>query len=274
MLLTYKSFKETIGFICALIYAVYLRLVRKDLNRVIIYYHGIKKEDVGQFEKQMAYLAKTCIVVTASHIKTARTDGKKSVIAITFDDAFVNILDNAIPVLTKLHLTATVFVPTGNLGKPPQWELSGNYSDKDEFVMNKQQVSKLDKDGFEIFSHSVSHPILTKIDDNELQIELEQSKKTLQEIVGHEVIGLSYPYGAYDNRVYEFVRQAGYKLGFTIEPGLIHDSTDDLKIERTSVSPNDNIIKFKLKASGAYQVLRYLSHAKHLALRLLNVQEC
>lgn len=269
MLLIPKSLKKIVELICALIYAAFLSLIRirEDLSRVVIYYHSVKKEDVKQFEKQMAYLAKNCIVVKASHVKTAPTRGKKSIVAITFDDAFVSILKNALPVLTKWGLTANIFVPTGSLGKPPQWEIPSRSFDKNDPVISQEQVAKLNNDGFEVSSHTVTHPVLTEIDEDRLRHELLDSKRELERIIGYEVPAISYPHGAYDKRVCEAAEKAGYELGFTIEPCTINNYTNNLQMGRFAVSTRDSLMEFKLKVAGAYQVTKYLRAMKRKLMR-------
>jgi peptidoglycan/xylan/chitin deacetylase (PgdA/CDA1 family) len=240
-----------------------MQLKKKDLRRVVIYYHSVKKEGVKQFEKQMAYLAKNYTVVKASHIKTVPVYSKKTIVVITFDDAFVSILENALPALKKWGLPANIFVPTGNLGKPPQWEiLNCCLDDKDETIINKQQIANLKNDRFEISSHTVSHPVLTEIDNDRLYYEITNSKMDLERMVGCSVLAISYPYGAYDTRVCEAAKRAGYELGFTNEPCIFNNFTDNFQIGRFAVSTNDSLVKFKLKVSGAYQVTKYLRAMK------------
>lgn len=259
-----RRLKEIVEFILAVLYALFLNLSNRQPRRVVIYFHGINKADAVGFGRKMAYLAKKCFVVSPSNIKTAKVNGTANVVAITFDDAFENIIVNAVPVLKEHGFPAGIFVPVDNLGQKARWEIPENYSDKDVIVMTKEQIEELDKEGFEIFSHTFSHPILTDIDDDRLQAELIESKKALEGIVGHKVIGISYPHGAYDTRVYTAVKKAGYMLGFTIDPGIIDRATDCLEIGRVSVSPKDSMIKFRLKVSGAYQVVKYLRTLKKM----------
>lgn len=253
-----KPLKEIIELVFALIYAMYLAVIRKNTSQVVLYYHGIDKANIAAFRKQMAYLASECIVVKPSKIKTTEKNEGKCMVAITFDDAFLSVVENAVPILREYELSAGIFVPVDNLGQKPRWQIPENCPDKDEIVMTKEQIAELDKEGFEIFSHTLSHPVLTRIEDGRLQAELVESKQALEEIVGHEVLGISYPHGACDARVREVARKAGYKLGFTIEPSIVDTGTDDLRIGRFSVSPTDSFIKFMLKVSGGYQVLKYL----------------
>lgn len=254
--------KELIKIILGLVYAAFLPLIQKCPTRVIIYYHSLKKKDVRQFEKQMAYLANKCRVVKPSEVKTARIEERATLVAITFDDAFVSILENAIPLLKKHGFSAGIFVPVGNLGQAPCWEMPENYTDQNETVMSQAHIEELSNDGFEIFSHTISHPILTQIDENELRTELLGSKKELERIIGYEVIGISYPHGAHDARVCSAAKHAGYRLGFTIEPNTVDCSSDDLNIGRFAVSAADSMLKFRLKVHGAYQVLKYLRRLK------------
>lgn len=263
-----RQFKEITEFIFAAFYVLVINLFDKKPRRVVLYYHGINKADTPGFRRQMAYLVKNCSVVKPSQIKTTSTDRAKIVVAITFDDGFASILENAVPILKEHRLSAGIFVPTGNLGQLPLWEIPQGCIDKNEIIMSQQQVKELDNDGFEIFSHSFSHPILTEIDDEGIESELVNSKCALERIVGHEVSGISYPHGAYDDRVYKTAQKVGYKLGFTIEPTMVDSSTtDNLRIGRFRVSPKDRLIKFKLKVNGAYQVVSQLRKMKAKVFR-------
>ena len=262
MLQQLKSFKEIIGFIFALVYAVFLPLIRWYPNRVVIFYHSVKKEYMSQFEKQMAYLASKCKVVEPSRVRETPAKGQETLVAITFDDAFVSIFENAIPIMKKHGFTAGISVPTGNLGQAPRWEILDNCADKNETVMSQEQIAELSSDGFEIFSHTVSHPLLTEIGEDRLRSELVDSKEKLERIIGREVVGVSYPHGAHDERVCNAAKRAGYKLGFTIEPQMVDGSVDNMKIGRFEVSPANSVLMFRLKVNGAYRTVKYLQGLK------------
>lgn len=258
-----KKCKEAVKFACAAAYAIVMPLAQGGPRRVILYYHGVKAADCRMFEKQMAYLAGYCRVVNVSEIKTASAEGADSIAAITFDDAFENMLENAVPVLKALKLPAAVFVPTGNLGRLPQWSLPPQCDDRNEKIMTAEQIAELARDGFEIYSHTVSHPKLTSLDEEQLQSELCKSKKELEAFVGKAVTAVSYPHGDYNAKVCAAVRQAGYREGFTIEPRLVNDCRDDMRIGRFVVSPADGLVKFRLKVSGAYSILNCLKRVRN-----------
>jgi peptidoglycan/xylan/chitin deacetylase (PgdA/CDA1 family) len=264
-----KNLTAIIQFVSAVLYRMFLFVIRRKSPRLIIYYHSVKGQYQARFEKQMEYLARNCNVVKAYEIMRPKA-GKRPVVAITFDDAFVNVMENAIPVLKKFSLPASIFVPTGNLGQPPHWYLEAGDTSGNETVMNERQILELDKNGFEILSHTVSHPFLVKLDDGELNAEMIGSRQTLENIVGHAIVGISYPYGEFDTRVCEAAKKAGYIFGFTAEPLVIEDRVDNFRIGRFRVSERDSLPIFRLKVNGAYQVMNHLSFIKKYVIKILN----
>jgi GT2 family glycosyltransferase/peptidoglycan/xylan/chitin deacetylase (PgdA/CDA1 family) len=259
----FRHLKETVEFVFSATYSLALSFSKKP-RCVAIYYHKIGEHDLPGFKKQMAYLAYNCCVVKPSQLKAVPPDGSNPVVAITFDDAYASVAKTALPILEEYKLPAGVFVPTENLGYRPRWAMSDDCPDADETIMTKEQIAELDRKGFEIFSHTVSHPVLTEIDDISLQHELADSRTTLEEMLGHKVLAISYPHGAYDSRVCGVAKGVGYQLGFTIEPQMVNNCTDDMQIGRFRVSPRDSLLKFKLKVCGAYQAICLLRNLKML----------
>ncbi len=262
-----KKLKDTIEFVVSLFYFCCLKLTGKRPARVLIYYHNIKKTDVPGFRRQMGFLAHRCQVARPSEMMTPVTAGNKDVVAITFDDAFVGVKEHAIPILKEFGLTAGISVPAATLEQQSAWEVFDDSDDAGGMVMSAYQLLELDRDGFEIFSHTCSHPVLTEVNDSSLEAELVKSKSLLEGIIGHDIRGISYPYGAYDVRVCRAAEKAGYKLGYTIEPNPIDSTTRPLEIGRFSVLPGDSLMKFKLKTSGAYQITKCLRRLKRLVVK-------
>lgn len=257
--------KSLIEFVFAALYMPVLFFVRRRPYRIVLFYHSVKTNDISGFRKQMNYLATNNYkIVKASEIKTAHANGKKAIAAITFDDGFISVIENALPVLKEYGFTATIFVPVGNLARIPRWNIPEDASNEYEVVMDEKQITEMDKRGFEILSHTVTHPALTEVDVEKLEAELSYSKYILETIIGHEVSGISYPHGAYNEKVCKAAGDAGYRFGFTIEPNIIGETTDKLQMGRFAVSATEGLLRFKLKVKGAYQVLKYLQAAKRL----------
>ncbi len=254
-----------VKFFFAAVYAVILPFVRKRPYRVVLYYHSIRPRHAENFARQMAWLSKSrCKVVRASQILTAEAGGCDCVLAITFDDAFVSVLENGLPVLRRHGFSASVFTPAGNLGRAPVWSISEDNADRCETVMGGTQLQEIEGQGFEVLSHTLSHLPLTELNDKQLSNELLKSRLILKEILGHEITGVSYPHGSFDERVRRAAERAGYEIGFTIEPSIVNGTTDGLKVGRFEVSAGEPLTVFKLKVAGAYQVLKHLSAVKRL----------
>lgn len=249
-----KQCKEAVKFACAAFYAPLMPMIQAKPRRVVLYYHSVKAEYRSMFERQMAYLAANCTVTRVSEIKTAGSNGADVVAAITFDDAFESVLENAVPILKVFRLPASIFVPTGNLGRSIGWSIPEIFDEGDEKIMSAEQIAGLAEDDFEILSHTVFHPRLTCVDKRQLRAELRQSKKELENITGKPVPAVSYPHGDFNCDVIEAAKKAGYRYGFTIEPHLADCCDDDMQIGRFAVSPADSLFKFKLKVNGAYSI--------------------
>ena len=110
-------------------------------------------------------------------------------------------------------------------------------------VLTWDQVREMARAGIEFGSHSVSHPILTQLDDSVLQRELCTSRAEIEKQIGGVVNVLAYPEGgptAFDTRVMNAARQAGYRLALSYIPGvnslsrLNRFALKRLQIERTT----------------------------------------
>ncbi len=102
-------------------------------------------------------------------------------ISITFDDASQTVYDTGFPILNSQGIPATFYFITGFLTDP--W---------------KTQLRSMEDSGWEIGSHTVTHPDLTKLSPSELLFELNQSKNDL-EAAGLTITGFAYPYGSAHN---------------------------------------------------------------------------
>jgi peptidoglycan/xylan/chitin deacetylase (PgdA/CDA1 family) len=114
------------------------------------------------------------------------------------------------------------------------------YREKPEHVkklsrpLTWNQIREMADHGIEFGSHTVTHPILTKVEEGELSFELEQSRKILQERTGQEIRALCYPNGQqgdFDARVQQAAMRAGYSVGVA----FIHGTNFLHKIERYAI---------------------------------------
>mgnify|MGYP001066921600 CR=1 FL=1 len=109
----------------------------------------------------------------------------KSAIALTFDDGFKAHYDYAYPILKEYNIPATFFVNSGNLvhnGEVPK--------ERYGFWENFREMSD---NGYEVASHSVSHPDLTKVDYDVLLAQLANDKKNIENNIGRPCLTHAYP---------------------------------------------------------------------------------
>jgi peptidoglycan/xylan/chitin deacetylase (PgdA/CDA1 family) len=99
--------------------------------------------------------------------------------------------------------------------------------------------------------HTRNHPFLTQCQDQDLRLELEESKAELEKLCGRPVKFMAYPFGDYDPRVLQYVHDAGYELGFAVKPsGVLTNARYELS--RTGIY-RPGIGLLAAKVSGWYQ---------------------
>jgi peptidoglycan/xylan/chitin deacetylase (PgdA/CDA1 family) len=174
------------------------------------------------------------------------------VMAVTFDDAYRSVLTLARPILDRFELPATVFAPTDFVGseRPMSWagidRWHGGPHEQELIPMSWPELRELAEGGWEIGSHTGSHPHLTKIDDDELTDELARSKAACEQLAGN-CTALAYPYGDVDARVVAAAARVGYEAAATLPRRL--RSGDALQWPRVGVYHADDDRRFRLKVS-------------------------
>lgn len=147
--------------------------------------------------------------------------------AITFDDALVGVYRSAIAVLSDLDLPATVFVVTDRLGtEAPAW-----YPGSDR-VMAVEELRDVAAAGFDVQSHTRTHPDLPSLTGADLDRELAGSRAALSDLLGRDIEYLAYPFGHYDGHVRTAAREAGYRAAFTFRNGRLVPGLDPYRLPR------------------------------------------
>ena len=146
-------------------------------------------------------------------------------IIISFDDGNVNQYTNALPLLKKYNFKATFFIFTSPIGR------SKNY-------LSWEQVKELADSGLEIGSHGKYHRILTKINSQELSQEIVGSKEIIEKNLGKEINIFSFPFGAYNEKIIELIKEAGYQAVRDITNGVNHTKNDLYHLRAYFVTEN------------------------------------
>jgi peptidoglycan/xylan/chitin deacetylase (PgdA/CDA1 family) len=192
--------------------------------------------------------------------EAVRSNEQSSIFAITFDDAYRSVIEIGLPILARLGVPATVFVPTDYIGATDtmQWPgidhwLTGPF-ERELTPMSWTEIQALATAGWEIGSHSGSHPHLTRLDDGTLEDELARSKAACERHVPGPCSSLAYPYGDVDARVVAAAAKIGYATAAALPRRL--DSRDPLDWPRVGVYRHDDDFRFRLKVSRTLRRLR------------------
>jgi len=236
---------------------------------VVLYYHAVAREYREQFARQMDILLR-CTRPVRADLKSPLAAGQ-CYSAITFDDGYRSVKENALPELQERRIHSTIFVVSSALGRRPPW-LDGNtngYSMQDE-LMTPEELWTLPSDLVSIGSHTITHPHLPALSEEDAKRELEGSRKALETTLQREVRLFSFPYGAFNTRLVNCCREAGYERVFTISPTMAFSDPQEYVTGRVLADPTDWDLEFRLKVLGAYRWLPHAIEWKHRILTRLN----
>lgn len=203
------------------------------------------------FEKQIKYLADNDWTFFKMSELVEKNLPKKAV-AITFDDGFEDNFTNAFPILKKYNVKATIYLVVDRHDR--EWsskrkKKNNNGELKNEAKLLDNQILEMIKsDLIEIGSHTITHDNLPKLDIENKRNEIINSKKMIEETYKIECKSFCYPFGLYDNKDVDFVKEAGYTNATTTSKGI-----DDLvkaslfELKRVTISGKDNFYSFKIK---------------------------
>jgi len=144
------------------------------------------------------------------------------VVAVTFDDAHRSVLELAAPPMARLGVPGTVFVPTeyASSGRPMTWEgydiWQGTEHEHELRCMSWEELAGLVAQGWEVGSHTRTHPRLPELGEAEIAAELTGSRRECEERLGVPCRSVAYPYGDYDDRVLRLALEAGYSFGAAV----------------------------------------------------------
>lgn len=106
----------------------------------------------------------------------------------------------------------------------------------DDFMMTSLQVAVLARGGFEIGAHTVSHPILARLDPDAARQEILRGRQHLEEIAHCPVRLFAYPNGRpgedYTLDTTKLARQAGFAAAFTTAHGVADRDADMFQLPR------------------------------------------
>lgn len=172
--------------------------------------------------------------ITASelmNILDGKIDLPQKPVLITFDDGYRDFYTDAFPILKKYNIKATVYIVSGFLDKP-------NY-------IFTWQLKEIARSGLvEIGAHTVHHYSLKGLDPLTAKYEIEESKITLEKLIGTSVVSFAYPDGSFDDQAIKIAREAGFKSAVTTMHGFA--TTPENKYSIYRIHPGNKIDNYLL----------------------------
>jgi peptidoglycan/xylan/chitin deacetylase (PgdA/CDA1 family) len=157
-------------------------------------------------------------------------------VVITFDDGCETDLLTAAPLLRQLGFKGTFYVTVGSLGK--------------RGYLSRTQLRELSDLGVEVGSHSMTHPYLTDLGDEQLVFELASSKSELEQVIGRPIHHFSCPGGRWNKRIGAKAKQAGYRSVATSRASANSSRTDPFALGRIAVMRGASLATFRELSKG------------------------
>lgn len=234
---------------------------------VVLFYHGVSAQHRACFAGHMDVLLRCAKPVRADFNGPIERNGRY--VAVTFDDAFQSIAENALPELEKRAIPSTVFVPTAYMGRRPDWQSAVYRRRCADSVMSREEVAGLARHPLvSVQSHSHTHARLGELSDAAAGLELEQSKVVLEDLLGRAVTQVAFPFGSFNRRTLDLAARAGYERAFGTLPGGGPRGRGDVYMGRVFAQAQDGRLDFELKIAGAYRWLPFAVMVKNRARRI------
>ena len=231
---------------------------RQSGTCVVINYHTISDDLKSRFGRQLDLLVRLARPVQAD--KELRLENGFRYVAITVDDVFESFVANGLPELCRRNIPVTLFPPPAYFGQQSAWDDYGGQNKIGETVVSENHLKAIAKlDNVHFGSHGVTHADLALLPEAETRQELQDSKRSLQNLVAHEIVALSFPYGSYGPRELRLARELGYRFLFDSTPQQMVSRMGEGLIGRVDVQATDWNIEFRLKVCGAYRWVRQAS---------------
>lgn len=154
-------------------------------------------------------------------------------VVLTFDDAYVNFYEHALPALREAGFSATVFAIAGLVGKTNDWPGQGPSIPRLP-LLDWPALREIATSGFEIGSHAFTHSRLERAPADRLEHEIVGSRRALEDGIGAPVATFAYPFGTHHPASVAIVR-AHYRAACTTRMATARASYDRHLLPRIDV---------------------------------------
>ena len=221
------------------------KVVRRKVPIVMYHYVDYPKEDYDRMRKSLTMLPsvldnqietlirKSYVTYFVSDVEAIlqEKDFSKKPVVLTFDDGYEDFYYQVLPILMKRRAKATLYVIT-------------NYIGRTGFLTKKELEEIIESGLVEIGAHTLDHAYLKGMSETMAFEQILESKNKLEELFNIKVTSFAYPYGAFDSKTADLVRQAKFANAVTVVKG-IYQTDEELfflnRIRAGSLGTGDHI---------------------------------
>ena len=224
----------------------------------ILEYHKVNNQDNDpwtltndDFEAHLAYLSEqgynTISTEQFAHYQIGGFQLPPKPIILTFDDGYVDMLDNMAPLMEAYGMRSTIYMVTNYAGLPKYLEWT--------------ELTRLKRRGFELGSHTANHIPVTDLDALPAFDEAKYSRLMLWWFANTRVTAFSYPEGQYDERIVNYLKANNYLTAVTGEPGYNTKTTSPYHLRRINITrpsrylPKTAGLRIRLARAKIYHIL-------------------
>lgn len=213
----------------------------------VLLYHRVSDDarddltvGVEQFEYQMDLLRRQCHVLSIPDLIALPEPPRshRPLVAVTFDDGYLDNFENAAPILLRHAIPAAFFVSTGIIGTDRRFPHDVRHGYPFIPVMDWDHLRALRDAGFTIGSHTVSHIDCAAEPADIVDAELRQSLADIRRELGLRDVAFAYPFGGRRHMTadrLQFVRDAGYTACLSAYGGANTGPLDRFDIRRRGI---------------------------------------
>jgi peptidoglycan/xylan/chitin deacetylase (PgdA/CDA1 family) len=216
--------------------------------------------DKEMFRQQLALLNRwgyTTITFQDYHlILEGQLNFPRKPVILTFDDGYLDMFENAYPLLEEYGMRAVVFVLADRTITTNVWD--PHCSTRRTPLMNGQQILELHEAGFEIASHGLTHQDISSLPADKAWEEISRSRMLLEILLNAPVYSFAYPFGFLDGRIKRMVKDAGYKFACGASSGPAVFGRDTYDIRRIKMRDGNGLPEFMYQMVGPYLRQRFL----------------
>jgi peptidoglycan/xylan/chitin deacetylase (PgdA/CDA1 family) len=226
-----------------------------DLSKIpILTYHKITdRREIGintlpprRFAEHLRFLHEEGYTPVTLNNLTAKVLPSRPVI-ITFDDGYLSVYEEALPLLTSYRFSAIIFIITSFIGKKNTWD--ANLGGITFSHLNDDQIKELGLSGMEIGSHGMTHRSLTFLDPETARSEMQRSRQMISEITGQPPVTIAYPFGLQNRNIRNYAIDCGFRYG-CINMWGGGKKCDQLRLKRIPVYRNDSVKNLQKKITN------------------------